>query len=64
MEALLHISELADDPGMEALLVLASKRCIEPHEFRSYTSYFYPLVLLGFRLKDVRENSKPLCRLH
>lgn len=29
MEALFHISELADDPGMEALLVLASKRCID-----------------------------------
>jgi hypothetical protein len=29
MEALFHISELADDSGMEALLVLASKRCIE-----------------------------------
>ncbi|AMV35284.1 hypothetical protein VN12_24375 [Pirellula sp. SH-Sr6A] len=29
MEALFHISELADDSGMEDLLVLASKRCIE-----------------------------------
>jgi len=29
IEALFHISELADDSGMEALLVLASKRCIE-----------------------------------
>jgi hypothetical protein len=29
MEALFLISELADDPGMEALLVLPSSRCIE-----------------------------------